>query len=105
MPDTINNASTLQHSSTLPEIAAQSPDAHRPNGVRPSGLPLFSTERMTAAEAAGLNRLAQAHREQADRLEQAMQRGTVTAALATVMVGVRLGQIEAEFSRLLGSNR
>ena len=60
---------------------------------------------MTAAEVAGLNRLAQAHREQADHLEQAMQRDTVTAALATVMVGVRLGQIEAEFSRLLGSNR
>lgn len=87
MPDTIHSQSDTERRSP------------------PSGLPIFCTERLTTSEVSGLNRLAQAHRDQADLLEQAMQQGTVTTALATMMVGARLGQIEAEYSRLLGSNR
>ncbi|WP_439611477.1 hypothetical protein [Reyranella sp.] len=103
MTDTTKNA-TCPQLSALPGNAAQSLDAHR-SGSRPSGLPIFCTERLNASEVGALNRLSNAHREQAELLQQALAGGTVTGALATMMVGVRLGQIEAEFSRLLGSNR
>ena len=89
----------------MPDTIQSSRDTERRSVDRPSGLPIFCTERLTASESSGLARLVQAHREQADLLERAMQMGTVTGALATMMVGVRLGQIEAELSQLLGSNR
>lgn len=110
MPDAFQNASTSQQSSTLPDNAAHCPDAHGPNGVRPtaarpSGLPIFSTEPLTTAEQALLQLTARAHRRLADTVDQALAAGRVDTALAALQEATRLAESDARIAILLGSNR
>lgn len=79
--------------------------ARRPNGVRPSGLPIFSTEPLTTAEKALLELTARAHRRIADALDVVVHQGRVTAALAVMNEAASLAQTDARTALLLGSNR
>lgn len=84
MPDTFQNASTSRQSSTLPDNAAHCPDAdpaERRSAVRPSGLPIFSTERLTEAERQKLLDLQRRYRGAADLIEDCLDCGRVDRAL------------------------
>jgi hypothetical protein len=109
MPDTFQNASTSQQSSALPDNAAQCPDAQGPNvvrpTVRPSGLPIFSTEPLTESEKALLRLTARAHRVHADSIEAAVRVDRVDIALRAMHDLIELSERDAVTVRLLGSNR
>jgi hypothetical protein len=108
MPDTFQNASTSPQPSALPDNAAHCPDApstERRSAVRPSGLPIFSTEPLTTAEKALLQLAARAHRRMADALDQALAGGRVDLALAAMQEAARLAESDARIATLLGSNR
>lgn len=108
MPDTFQNASTSQQSSALPDNAAHCPDAHlaeRRSAVRPSGLPIFSTEPLTTAEKALLQLTARAHRVHADSIEAAVRADRVDIALRAMHDLIELSERDAVTVRLLGSNR
>lgn len=89
--------------SQYPEATLQA--AQRPNAVRPSGLPIFSTEPLTTVEKALLELTARAHRRIADALDAAVQQNRVTAALAVINEAASLAQTDARTALLLGSNR
>jgi hypothetical protein len=80
-------------------------NAVRPGLARPSGLPIFCTEPLTAAERDGLLVLINQHETQANLLKLALLAGTVADALGAMRVGVSLGQVEEALSLRLGSNR
>lgn len=80
------------------------------NGVRPaeacpSGLPIFCTEPLTAAERNGLQMLVDQHEKHVALLKLALLAGTVAGALGVLRVGVSLGQVEEAMALKLGSNR
>lgn len=87
----------------------------QPNGVRPadsraaearpSGLPIFCTEPLTAAERTGLQMLVDQHEKHVALLKLALLAGTVAGALGVLRVGVSLGQVEEAMALKLGSNR
>lgn len=105
MPD--NPASTSHQPSTLPANGERrSPDAHRPNGVRPTGLPIFSTERLTEAERQQVLDLQWRCRSAALEIELCLGIGRVDAALDTLQsLLVDVGTRAAEIAAKLGSNR
>ncbi len=108
MPDTFHTAATSRQSSTLPDNAAHCPDAtpaERRSAVRPSGLPIFSTEPLTTAEKALLQLTARAHRRLVDALDQALAAGRVDVALAAMQEAARLAESDARIAILLGSHR
>jgi hypothetical protein len=105
MPDNIQNASTSPPSSALPDNTAPCPDAQGPNGVRPSGLPIFSTEPLTESEKALLRLTARAHRVHADSLDAAVRADRVDIALRAMHDLAELAERDAVTTRLLGSNR
>lgn len=76
-----------------------------PNAVRPSGLPIFSTEPLNTAEKALLELTARAHRRHADAIEAAIREGHVATALAAMQALAELAQRDAVTAHLLGSNR
>ncbi|MCA0247657.1 MAG: hypothetical protein LCH93_13655 [Proteobacteria bacterium] len=80
-------------------------NAVRPAEGRPSGLPIFCTEPLTAAERRGLQMLIDQHEKHVALLKLALLGGTVAGALGVMRVGVLLGQAEKEMSIKLGSNR
>ena len=104
MPDDLSQP----QSSALPDNAAHCPDAppaERRSAVRPSGLPIFSTEPLTTAEKALLQLTARAHRRLVDALDQAVAGGRVDRALFTLQEAARLAETDARIALLLGSNR
>ena len=106
MPD--NHASTSHQSSALPDVALQRPDAptaERRSAVRPTGLPIFSTELLTTAEKALLELTAREHRRAADRLDDAVRAGRVADGLAALQEVAQLAPMDALTAWRLGSNR
>lgn len=93
--------------SVTPSLPAPDTTANgvRPHGGRPSGLPIFCTERLTAAERKGLQMLIDQHQTQASMLKLALVAGTVVDALGAMRLGVSLGQTEEAMSLKLGGNR
>ncbi len=110
MPDTFHDASTSRQSSTLPANGeCRSPDAP-PGGQarppRPSGLPIFSTEQLTAAERQKLLDLQRRYRGAADLIEGCLDCGRVDRALDALQFLERdVGTLPTEIALRLGSNR
>lgn len=70
------------------------------------GLPIFSTEKITAAEDAALGELARTYRLVADRIDEVRRGpGTVSRALEIANLAERLGQTAGEIAVTLGTNR
>lgn len=109
MPDTFQNASTSRQSATLPDNAAHCPDAdpaERRSAVRPSGLPIFSTESLTEAERQKLLDLQRRYRGAADLIEDCLDCGRVDRALDALQFLERdVGTLPTEIALRLGSNR
>lgn len=91
--------------STLPEIAARSPAAHRPNGVRPAGLPLLSTAPMSFKEREALRDLARALRLTADRVDEALITGRVDRGMDACTFAGELGIAAQRAAAVIGSGR
>lgn len=105
MPD--SHASTSHQSSAFPANGERrSPDAPRSGSTRPTGLPIFSTERLTEAERQQLLDLQWRCLSAALQIELCLGIGRVDAALDTLQslssdVGIR----STEIALRLGSNR
>lgn len=80
-------------------------DGERRSPARPVGLPIFSTEPLTAAERDALRRAARVVRLIADRLDEAVEANRVAHALWAVTSGAEDGQVLVNLAARLGSNR
>jgi len=73
--------------------------------ARPSGLPIFATEPLTAAERDALRRAARVARLIAGQLEEAIEANTVAQALWAASHGAEASGVLDELAATLGSNR
>lgn len=77
-----------------------------PNAVRPSGLPILSTEKLTAAEIARLKHAAQQHRLIADAIDGCLEIGRVDVALSVFGYAIpEQAAADTQTAVMLGSNR
>lgn len=72
----------------------------------PAGLPLFSTEKITAAEDARLGELAWTFRLVAERIDEVRREpATVARALEAANLADRVGQVAGAIAATLGTRR
>lgn len=81
------------------------PDSFAPNGVRPAGLPILSTEPLTEAERQILQQTVDCHRKVATAIESALKVGRVAPCLLAMHEAVALAECDHRTVLLLGSNR
>lgn len=81
------------------------PASERRSRPRPSGLPIFVTERLTAAERDGLRNAARALRLAADKLDEARALDRVAFALQATVDGLDAGRALDALATTLGSLR
>lgn len=80
-------------------------DGERRSPARPAGLPILSTEPLTAAEREALREAARIIRLIAQALDEALEANRVDRALWAVTHGADAGQVLVDLAARFGSNR